>query len=697
MSAIKVLGALITLPIIFLLPGFALFKSRLFREYDMHWLAKLLFIIVVSASLTSLLALGFAELGYLRIWLLDIILVAVTLATRMIFGYTGRPVFMGATRREVLVVVAICIIGIGLFFRPFEVIIGDGDPGYYFNTGYHLAETGNINIYEPTVPAMSDQELNTFYARAILQFNPFHLRVRSTGKVQPLLYHLISVWMGMFIILFGTWGGLYVVPLLLLLSVLIVYSIVRRFGNAFGAAAAGGLMVFSFLEVYFARLPVSEAACQFFVLAAILFYAEYSQTKGPATALASAGAATAAFLMRPEVLLIAVPMLVVEAVEVFRDRFTSGDLVFTNALLLGLLYTWLYIRFVAYQYLSTNIVKVVELFGRNGLSRALDLCLALVVVAIVLFNLPFFRRLCARAGKGVAGRLKALSAVSGKVVAIGIAGLTLLMFLYMYVVMPLGTKQVESSKNFFFYAAGYFGGIAVFMFVVGLCLFLYESPSVNFAFVLGSSVILLTVVFAQSHVTSAYQPWLVRRFMTVLVPALFIGFGYLAGRLWAARRTWLRAAVGVAIILTLAFFVYLDAPLVNFVQFKGVDKQIKAIADKAGGDVVIFTDPYDGEAIGVPLRYKFHVDARVAYRLDAGVDFPKTVRDYVAKGRKVLIETKGLTMLRPDNAVLDTLSLEKAFDATVSFKRMHTTYKVIPRGTGTETHDITFYYVIPKT
>ena len=103
----QVLGAIITLLLIFVLPGLALFKSRLFGEFRLHWVAKVLFIVAVSASLTSLVALGLAEAGYLRIWLLDLVMAALAIATRLIFGYTGRQVFLGARRREVLAVVAL--------------------------------------------------------------------------------------------------------------------------------------------------------------------------------------------------------------------------------------------------------------------------------------------------------------------------------------------------------------------------------------------------------------------------------------------------------------------------------------------------------------------------------------------------------------------------------------------------------------
>lgn len=697
MIVLEVLGGALTLLLAFVLPGLALFKSRLFSEYRLHWLAKVLLVVALSASLASLVTLFLAEAGFFRVWLLDLILGAVAVAVHILFGNTHRPVFLGARPREVLVVAALVAVGVALFFMPFEVVMGDGDPGYNFNMGYHLAHTGEMTIHDPSVPAMSDMELRTFFQKDVVQFLPFHLRVRETGRIQPLLYHMLPAWIGLFIAVMGTWGGFFVVPVFMLLSVLAVYALVRRYTGVFGAAAAALLMEMCFLVVYFARLPISEAGCGFFMLASLLFYAEYIRAKGTATALASAAAAAAAFAFRPEALVLVVPMLAVEAVEMFRGRYSRGDLVFTNALLAGLLYTWFYMRFVGYFYLLGNMRRVFSVFGdRNGVSVALDIFLGCIVAAVVLFNIPALSELCARIGARISTRAGALRERSPAVVSAVMAALLLLVFVYLYAFLPRGRLNVESSRRFFFYTAGYFGGLAVFVFIVGLCAWIMLSREAAFSFVLASSVILLAVVFSESNVTSGYQPWLTRRFMSLVVPVLFAGLGYLLGRLWDSRKAWLMTAAALAAALFLAFFVYTDVPLFGFVQYEGVNAQIERLAEKVDGSLVVFTNPFEGEALGLALRYQHGVDARRAYTLGDDVDFERTVREYASQGKKVLIEAKGLSTLKPGSDLLDKVSFVKAFDAEISFERMAQTYKVLPRTVGKEKHDITFYYVVPK-
>ena len=108
-----------------------------------------------------------------------------------------------------------------------------------------------------------------------------------------------------------------------------------------------------------------------------------------------------------------------------------------------------------------NVRQSLRVFGRgNGLSKALDLFLVLIVLSRGPLNLPFLRSFCARVGAPSRRRVARSGKVSGKAVAIAMAVVTLLMFVYLYVFTPTGKMFVESSRKFFFYSAGYFGGIS---------------------------------------------------------------------------------------------------------------------------------------------------------------------------------------------------------------------------------------------
>ena len=695
MIVLRVLRVIVTIPIIFVLPGYILFKSWLFSNWRMGWLARLLFITTVSVALTSLVALPLAEIGQFRMWMLDLIILSVAVAARLMFGNTHRPVFLGATRREVLVVGALVVIAAGLFFRPFEFTLADGDPGYYYNHGYILATTRNINPYDKAEPKMSEQERKTFFLNGIAQFMSLHLRSAATGKLQPLLYHLLPVWIGLFIALFGSMGGLYVIPLFALLSILLVFALVRRRTGLAGAAIAAGLMVFFFPELYFARIPSSEVLAQFFLLAAILFFAEYLSQKSIATGAVVAGAVIAASAVRPESLVLLVPLLIVEAVEVFRGSFTRDDLVLTNLLFAGAVLIWLYIYYIAYFYFFGNMQHAIPLLKTaGGRQEAMFVALGFIIVADVLFNLPMLRRWCARLGARVSGAVKIRRELQRHVMTGAMALVVLGVAVYLYWIAPYAHKALGQQQRFFFTMAGYFGGVVIFVFVAGLCLFIYESHNAGFALLMSFGVGVLGVAFTEAAVTAALQPWLVRRFMTILVPMLFVGFGYLAGRLLLTRRAYLTAGVVTAVVLLLAFFIYLDVPLLNLTQYAGVSAQLKTLAQQLDGNLVIFTDTFEAEAFGLPLRYQYGVDARVAYDLTPEVDFAKTVADYQKQGKKVFVEMSKLAPLSGGGVSLfDTLTFTKSVTGKISYRILPWTYTKIPRDVKNNEFLLNFYDV----
>src|SRR5450756_1549312 len=143
----------ITLPLLFFIPGFVLLRGRLFSSNDMPWIEKLLLAVVLSVSAASLIALFLAEVGYLRIWLLDLLLAALAIAARLIFGGQKTPIFSPRpVRWEIVIIILLCLLSLLMFFRPAEYVAGEGDPAYYFNNGYHLAHTGSMSVYDKSVP-----------------------------------------------------------------------------------------------------------------------------------------------------------------------------------------------------------------------------------------------------------------------------------------------------------------------------------------------------------------------------------------------------------------------------------------------------------------------------------------------------------------------------------------------------------------
>ncbi|MBU1669831.1 MAG: hypothetical protein KKF41_01825 [Actinobacteria bacterium] len=694
--ALKALGAMVSLPLMFLVPGWVLFRSRLFRSPGMSWPGKALVIVGVSASATSLIALFLAETGHLSIWLLDLVLACVALLARLLLGSTGRSLRApGPARWELLALIALAVLCAVLFFRPAEYVIGDSDPGYYFNNGYHIAATGSVAIYEESVPSMSDFELNASYSRGIMQFTPFHLRSRQLGKILPLLYHLLPVWIGIFIMLFGRMGGLYVLPVFAMLSMFAVFALGRRYSGVGGSLLAAGLLALFFPQLWFSRYPVSETFTQFFLVLALLFFLQMRESDDRALAVACACVLVSAACARPEGFLVVVPMVAIIVYDMMAGRYRGVDRVFMNALLLGLVYVWLYIKFAVFAYFMGVTFYLLKVSRSTARMNAIWFSvLAVIAAGFVVFNLGALRRLLERVGERLKQAAGARAASITTACKAAFAALLMAAFAYYYFVAPRFATTVNDPHRFFHDLSIFFGGIGIFVFGAAFCLLVLKNDAAS-SFLLGSVVLLYTVAFTEQRLTSGYLPWLTRRYMPAVVPLLFVGAGYAAAYLWKKNVGFKVLVAGLAAGF-IALFVFFAAPVLDQVEYRGIDAQIARLAEQVDGNVVLFTDPFLGDVLGIPLRYQYGVDARVATWLGDAKGLEEMVRKYAAQGKKVLLEGSGSGAPAFDPAILDVLEVKRAFGDRIEFPRLSVKYHSRPKQFGVQPFDLEFFYIEPR-
>jgi hypothetical protein len=697
---LKVIGAVVSLPLLFFLPGLALVRSRLFNGAGESWVQRLVLVIGLSVAIASLLALLMAEAGYLRIWLLDLVLAAIATLPRLIFGGTPRRVFFPRPGRwELVIVIVLVALSLIMFFRPAEFVAGEGDPAYYYTIGFNIAHTGQVNVTDASVTRMSDYELGTFYVNNIAQVDPFHLVNRATGKIQPLLYHMLPVWIGIFIMLFGAFGGLYVIPVFALLGLLVIYALARRMAGVPGAAAAGLLAATFTLSVWFARIPLSEIMGAFFLMCSLLFFVDFLKSDDTLMGLASALAVTSAACVRPEAALAFVPMIVVMAVRMVTKRYRTADYVTANALLAAGVAVLVYIKVAEFDYVSANFSKVVKIFGSHAnMNTFLIVMAALLAVGFVVFNLRPLQRWLARAGDALRKRTERRAHVLVKV-AQGVLALLVLAAFVFLMNFGRGTATARAPQKMFINTAILFGGIAVIVFVAGLCMLIFAAEQLSFSFMAAFLVIGLSFGVQGSSLALGLYPWDSRRFMTVTVPLLLVGFGYLVSLLWKRRGVVLKVVAIVALTSFLFVFAWHDATIYNLVDYKGMNASLTQLAGKMDDDVVVFVDPYNAEVFGVALRYQHGVDARKVFILRSPRGFTRMVKEYQRQGRRVLIDTADMHLknVRFTRVINSLVKFEPAFTYDISYPHLvPAAGSGFPKKATTQDHQLKFYYVVPR-
>ncbi len=695
------LRILIILPCILIVPGYLLFRSSLDSKNRYPPFEIVFIVLCVSVSFTSLVALFLAEAGLFNVWLVAGVVISVSLLISVILKRRGKIVSEGRAclstpRVEVILFISLIVFGGVFFFRPAQYLAGDGDPGYYFNIGYSIAQSGSVKIHDPSVAKMTDFEIKTFYKGGVAQFIPFHLRNRKNGEIQPLLYDLIPVWIAVFISIFGKHGGLYAVSFFALLSSLGIFVLASKLSGRWWGGIAAFLFVSFYPQVWFSRMPASEVVCQLFVVACVYFLLLYAKEESPLLAVAIVLSLAAAALSRPEAAIAPVILFLAVLVRAPFKKELKNDQILANGLLLALVLNWVYVKFYEYHYVRTNLRKIVDILGGNeGMDTFLVIYIACVITGFVLYNgIALLRpRIFPDQASGEHKRKRSESARAATK-----ALLVLAIFIslnYFYFAAPARGRLHTSPQKFFFSASVFLGGFAIVLFIAGICLMLFDMENLTVSFFVVSLSLVYLVVFTEASITSGYLPWLARRYLPVLYPMLIIGFCYMLSRIFSRGNMSLRVASLILASGMFAFFILSTSSIFNHVEYRGFERQLENISDQLKGNTVVFTSQFLGEAVGIPLKYQYGIDARRAYVLNDPDGLRDMVRQYVARNTKVLIEMSGLSSIEYSVSLFEKLKFEKRFDFTISFARLGKAYRVIPRSRGIETHKLVFFEIMP--
>ena len=340
---------LIAVPFILLIPGHL--ASQAFRRRGetgaMETLGEQLFRAALEgALLTGWLALILAQLGLFSLGSLLLALGICSLACLACLLRRGvdliapfRQIQVGWEEGAVALLLGLSLL---LYARPAEHLPVFLDPGWYVNTGLHVARTGSLTgestlfsalppsarslffqsfrSFRATMPQFPDVASSGFYLMA------FAVSDVERGQIVPYHPPLFSVWIATFHALGGLRAALYATPLFGALAVLTLYFAGRAlFGRGVGLLAAL-LLALSFTQLTFSRTPYAEVFTQFLLLGGVYALTTYTRGRRPSLALIAGLAFGQALLAKIESLIVLVPLTLFWSCWLWRKRGSWRDL-----------------------------------------------------------------------------------------------------------------------------------------------------------------------------------------------------------------------------------------------------------------------------------------------------------------------------------------------------------------------------------
>ncbi|HEC35776.1 MAG TPA: hypothetical protein ENI39_04485 [Anaerolineae bacterium] len=601
--------------------------------------------LATALTVWSLLAVGLAQTGLFRGWA-SLMAGLLTCAT----GWAAWQILKSRShwvpRRETFFLALILVLGLLLFAWPAEHLPLLGDSAIYPNTAALLVRTGGLAYHYDPLDGLTLRQKQLFYVPSDRQlpyiqiqsyqgllYGAYYVTDSSQNTIVCSRPPVVIAWMGLFGMVFGERGMLYVTPIFGVASLVAVYFLGKRVFSAGTGALAALWLLLSFPQLHFSRTPYAEVVGQFFVLIALYALVAYWQTHWLTCAPVGIAALTVAFAARVDALL-ALPTLLLFVVLLAVRRDWKG--------------------------LVASVAGVAAATGftlwtanRPYLGATGELLLA--------WQLRFLRQLDPRMMLGLGGLLVALLALLiRRVPSVRLRrtmrwGLSLTAVLgvgYALHIRPLMPEYVLVNGELFptyneelmAVAARYVSPLIFWLAALGVVLVSWQPRISSEQVLLVMFVISFGVVFFQKYTTARVYPVALRRLLPEVLPGLCL-LGAFALRWLRWRFRWRWAVVSVAGLM-MVLLMSVAAPYWFYREAVGTWDFLDVLAGHLPADAVILFEPQQDDSIvgwfAAPLWsfYQRHALLLNAGELDSAA-LDDAISFWQSQGRDVYVVSQG--------------------------------------------------------
>lgn len=626
------LKLLISLPLLFLLPGYLLLRlvsGRGLSPLRPERRCRLFLSSLISILIASWSALILAQLGIFS--LSAIITILLLIAAVFLLLSRGAPWRLpGGSWTWAMPVLA--ALGILSYAPPYEYVLGIWDPGVYVNAGAHCARTGSILIHDRVLPEVPAPDRELFYDTRFYtqRYEGMAVVDAERGIVSPHFYHLYTVWVALFHAIAGLRFSLWVNTVFALLSLAAFYCLSREIAGGRTAFIASLLLLCSAPQAWAARFPDAEMLAQFLMLSGLFCLIRYEKD-GVGFWAMLAGACFAELLLTVFTAVTIVPLLALVIFWRNWDRWEKADAFLLIPLGLGLLHLVLQDMTVCRSYTKLQL----EILSGEGLTPRLLLAGVLASLLLLLIARAWFSRL-----KGLLSRF-----VETRTFRIALGAALMALVAFGYFVRPR-LSNAPDARNllelaWFLYpihVGRVYFPLGLFFILAGALLFIrtrFDAGRGTFFLIACVSVLLL---LHRKMVFPSY-PWALRRYLPLAYPSLIFFMAYALA--WPAermRRGWVVTSCLAVALIAMTFLRY--TRYVRPVDFCGTIRFLEQLASPldAGGLFVC-----EGSGIAAPLDCVhgldvLHLRAQTPHKC-RGVE--RVMQQFIARGRRVYYISRG--------------------------------------------------------
>ena len=595
--------------------------------------------LLCAVFLTGTLALLLAEFGVLRPLALLGSLAAVSAVLWRLPRRSPprRPISIGHLTAAALV----ATLGVVTLAPASEDLLGGRDPGAYANTAAWIANHGSLRVYSDALATLPRDSRHVFLGSVLLP--GFYLGDTAQGEVIPQFLHLLPVYMALGHWLGGIAGGFLVPPLIGVLAELAVFFFVRRTLGLAAALLASAVLALNLAQMWGLRNPYSEGATQLGLFASLWCLAAAQATGGLRWGILGGLALGVCFLLRVDSLLLLIALL--PALSVLAAGGPREQRWLTAAFLPLALGFALWASAHAWWYSRPYVVDLGHLVG--------PLWGAAAGVA-ALSALALWQRTALQ-------QVSAWLHAHGTRVWLGCVVTLCTLFVFAMWIRPhLEPFRMHPTRGVRTYTEEALVRVAWYVSTAGAVLALGGVLALLRRWLVDrqvewlpflSALLAFSLLYLSSPSIAPDHPWMMRRFLPVVVPGMAVAIAAFAAFAWRLPARWsgaARALTVVAIATVLVHESLMAAPFWTFREKRGLVGQLDEFAQHIPErSIVLFSYPgADAQAV-TPLALHWGRDVLTVIR-DARNDptgdrrrgrFEVQVMRWLRQGRPVLYLT----------------------------------------------------------
>jgi len=597
MDSIMILRAIIALPIIFFIPGYMTYNAyRLNKiEYSKLSFFETIFLqVLISIVLTGWIAFILAMSGYFSLLnLLGLLLVyifVIAVKFKVNFNLSSFP--KPTLDKQSLSLILLVILAVSLFFQPAETFGGFGDSYMYYNQAGVIVNHGSFSFNDPLILSLPESLSEILIAPLVTSAMNY-----KTGEIQFRVFQLYPTWIAIFYSIFGLMGSMYTSAFFGLFGILSFYLIIKHYFNWQISFISTILLSLNYIQIWAVRLHQSEIFFQFLIFSTFVIFIAFEKSRKTALGALLIASVGSLFITRIESIFIMIPLIIFTlsynlGIQNKKDNKSHPSLFRDNIKPVYIILFVLILSIIIYYY-NTTIAVYISVYDIPYLQYFIVLISLFILIYLINFQ-----------------RLLSMNKLTKKILQIEknhiqhILAISVFLFIFFIYIATNPDTPIFKGWHNIELLSWYLSSPVLYIGIIGFVAIIYSKKRFDSMWLLLGIGILYLVYFVSDVRHQQSQPWMMRRFIVIIIPMLYLGVAVLISELYKITSIkYKKYSITLLFVYLIIATVSISSGIISYVELKGTIYQTDELFNSFDDNSILIFVDNSYPQFAYPLRY----------------------------------------------------------------------------------------------